>query len=66
MTKEELHQIGLAIFHAAPPYVTQMGAIVPLDAVFAILNSHCEEADISAKLEPKDIITYHYHPVEAR
>jgi len=43
-----------------------MGAIVPLDAVFAILNSHCEEADISAKLESKDIITYHYNPFEGQ
>ena len=49
MTSDELLQIGTAITKSLTTYVHGRGTMVTLDAVLAILSSHCADAELTFK-----------------
>lgn len=60
MKASELDQIGIAIFNSGKWNIAGMGSIVTMDAVFAILNSHCADGKIQIETVKPGSVEYRF------
>lgn len=63
MSPEELRQIGTAVFMAAARVNLTQACTVPVETVFDILNTHCQQASLGIKTMGT-VDTFSFTPIE--